>query len=80
MAKEFRLFDQSIVDFLATSDPEPAKKTYGGALALPLVALVYDAHGTVLRVNTVLRADDTCGSRTRRAMRPAFRSTMGALP
>jgi predicted enzyme related to lactoylglutathione lyase len=59
MAKQFRLSDQSIIGFVATSDPDRAKKFYRDTLALPLVseempfALVFDAHGTMLRVTIV---------------------------
>ena len=59
MAKQFRLSDQSIIGFVATSDPDRAKKFYRDTLGLPLVseempfALVFDAHGTMLRVATV---------------------------
>lgn len=59
MAKPFTLSDHSIVAFVATSDPERAKQFYGEKLALPLIqeqmpfALVYDAHGTMLRVIVV---------------------------
>jgi catechol 2,3-dioxygenase-like lactoylglutathione lyase family enzyme len=59
MAKQFRLSDHSIIGFVATSDPERAREFYGNKLALPLIeeqmpfALVYDAHGTMLRVTIV---------------------------
>ena len=59
MAKQFRLGEQNIIAFVATSDPERAKKFYGGTLGLPLssdelpFALVFDAHGTMLRVAIV---------------------------
>ena len=59
MAKPFRLSDHNIIGFVASSDPERAKKFYGGKLALRLTAeqmpfaLVYDAHGTMLRVTIV---------------------------
>jgi catechol 2,3-dioxygenase-like lactoylglutathione lyase family enzyme len=59
MAKQFRLSDHSIIGFVATSDPERAREFYGDKLALPLIeeqmpfALVYDAHGTMLRVTIV---------------------------
>src|ERR1035441_1483826 len=61
MAKQFRLSDQSIIGFVATSDPDRAKKFYRDTLGLPLVseempfALVFDAHGTMLRVTMVDR-------------------------
>jgi catechol 2,3-dioxygenase-like lactoylglutathione lyase family enzyme len=56
MAKQFRLADQSLIGFVAASDPERAKMFYRDTLGLPLVseelpfALVFDAHGTMLRV------------------------------
>jgi catechol 2,3-dioxygenase-like lactoylglutathione lyase family enzyme len=56
---EFRLSDQSIVAFVATSDPDRAKRFYRDTLGLHLVseeipfALVFDAHGTMLRVTIV---------------------------
>ena len=59
MGKQFRLSDQSIIGFVATSDSDRAKKFYGGTLGLRLVseempfALVFDAHGTMLRVTIV---------------------------
>ena len=59
MAKQFRLSDHSIIGFVATSDPDRAREFYGGKLALPLIAeqmpfaLVYNAHGTMLRVTIV---------------------------
>ncbi len=59
MAKQFRLADQAIVGFIATSDPARARKFYGDTLGLRLVAeerpfaLVFDAHGTMLRVTIV---------------------------
>jgi catechol 2,3-dioxygenase-like lactoylglutathione lyase family enzyme len=59
MAKQFRLSDQSMIGFVATSDPDRAKKFYCDTLGLPLVseqmpfALVFDAHGTMLRVTIV---------------------------
>lgn len=59
MAKQFRLSDQTIIGFVATSDPDRAKKFYHDTLGLPLVseempfALVFDAHGTMLRVTIV---------------------------
>jgi len=59
MAKLFRLADQSIIGFVATSDPDRAKKFYRDMLGLRLVseelpfALVFDAHGTMLRVSIV---------------------------
>lgn len=59
MTKQFRLSDQSMIGFVATSDPDGAKKFYRDTLGLPLVseempfALVFDAHGTMLRVTIV---------------------------
>jgi catechol 2,3-dioxygenase-like lactoylglutathione lyase family enzyme len=59
MEKKFRLSDQSIIGFVASSDPDRAKKFYRDTLGLPLVseempfALVFDAHGTMLRVAIV---------------------------
>ena len=59
MTIEFRLSDQSIVAFVATSDPDRAKRFYRDTLGLHLVseeipfALVFDAHGTMLRVTIV---------------------------
>jgi catechol 2,3-dioxygenase-like lactoylglutathione lyase family enzyme len=59
MATEFRLSDQPIIAFVATRDPDSAKKFYRDTLGLALVkeqvpfALVFDAHGTMLRVTIV---------------------------
>jgi catechol 2,3-dioxygenase-like lactoylglutathione lyase family enzyme len=59
MAKPFKLSDQSIIGFVATTDPDRAKKFYRDTLGLHLVseempfALVFDAHGTMLRVTVV---------------------------
>jgi len=59
MTEHFRLSDQSIMGFVATADPDRAKKFYRDTLGLPLVseelpfALVFDAHGTMLRVTVV---------------------------
>ena len=59
MANQFRLSDHSIIGFVATSNPDRARKFYSDTLGLPLVeeqmpfALVYDAHGTMLRVTIV---------------------------
>jgi catechol 2,3-dioxygenase-like lactoylglutathione lyase family enzyme len=59
VAEQFRLSDQSIIGFVATSDPDRAKKFYRDTLGLPLVseempfALVFDAHGTMLRMTIV---------------------------
>jgi len=63
MTKQFRLADQSLIGFVAASDPERAKKFYRDTLGLPLVseelpfALVFDAHGTMLRVAIVKEVD-----------------------
>jgi catechol 2,3-dioxygenase-like lactoylglutathione lyase family enzyme len=53
-----KLGAQEIVAFVATRDPDRAKMFYRDALGLSLVsedpfALVFDAHGTMLRVATV---------------------------
>jgi catechol 2,3-dioxygenase-like lactoylglutathione lyase family enzyme len=59
MSKPLRLRDQPLIAFVATRDPDRAKKFYSGTLGLPLVseelpfALVFDAHGTMLRVTVV---------------------------
>lgn len=59
MVRQFRLSDHSIIGFVATSNAEQARKFYGEKLSLPLIeeqtpfALVYDAHGTMLRVTIV---------------------------
>jgi catechol 2,3-dioxygenase-like lactoylglutathione lyase family enzyme len=52
------LASSSIVAFVATTDPARAKAFYGGILGLRLVyedgfAVVFDAHGTTLRVAIV---------------------------
>lgn len=59
MTKEFRLFDQDIIGFFAASDPDRAKRIlsrHAGAASrirgMPF-ALVFDAHGTMLRVTIV---------------------------
>jgi catechol 2,3-dioxygenase-like lactoylglutathione lyase family enzyme len=55
----FQLRNQPLVAFIATLDPARAKKFYAETLGLPLTsddapfALVFDAHGTMLRVTTV---------------------------
>lgn len=57
--KQFRLEEQDIIAFVATADPARAQEFYGGKLGLRLVAdetpfaLVFDAHGTMLRVTIV---------------------------
>src|ERR1035438_6404919 len=59
MPEPFELSQQPIVAFVATSNPERALKFYRDTLGLRLVqdeapfALVFDAHGTMLRVTTV---------------------------
>ena len=55
-----RLGSQRIVAFVATAAPSKAKKFYSDTLGLRLVddnpfALVFDAHGTMLRVTRVER-------------------------
>ena len=63
MTQPFRLSDRSIIAFVATSDAERAKNFYGDKLGLPLVseempfALVFDAHGTMLRVSIVAKVN-----------------------
>jgi catechol 2,3-dioxygenase-like lactoylglutathione lyase family enzyme len=52
------LASAKVVAFVATTDPARAKGFYGGVLGLTLVsednfALVFDAHGTTLRVSIV---------------------------
>ena len=52
------LGDRDVVAFVATRDPVQARAFYEGALGLRLVAdepfaLVFDAHGTTLRVQKV---------------------------
>ncbi len=59
MPERFQLREQSIIAFIATCDPDRAKKFYRDTLGLRLVseelpfALVFDAHGTMLRVTIV---------------------------
>src|ERR1700674_4556711 len=59
MPKQFQLREQHVVAFVATCDPKRAKKFYRDTLGLRLVseelpfALVFDAHGTMLRVSIV---------------------------
>lgn len=59
MPDQFQLGEQPIIAFIATSDPDRAKKFYHDTLGLRLVsdelpfALVFDAHGTMLRVTIV---------------------------
>ena len=52
------LGEHELVAFLATRDAARARAFYEGALGLPLVeesafALVFDAHGTILRIQKV---------------------------
>ena len=59
MPKAFHLAEQKIVAFVATADPKKAMAFYRDTLGLTLVAeqlpfaLVFDAHGTTLRVQIV---------------------------
>ena len=59
MAVKSVLGSQPLVAFVATTDPARAKAFYGDVLGLRLVseelpfALVFDAHGTMLRVTVV---------------------------
>ena len=59
MPKQFRLAERPVVAFIATRDPDRAMKFYRDTLGLPLVseqmpfALVFNAHGTMLRVTIV---------------------------
>lgn len=59
MTPEFALREHDLIAFIATRDPERAKEFYRDTLNLPLVseelpfALVFDAHGTLLRVTVV---------------------------
>jgi len=61
MPKQFQLSQQPVIAFVATCDPARAKGFYRDTLGLPLVseempfALVFDAHGTMLRVTIVKR-------------------------
>jgi catechol 2,3-dioxygenase-like lactoylglutathione lyase family enzyme len=63
MARQFRLSDHNIAAFVATSHPDRARKFYSDTLGLTLVeeqmpfALVYDAHGTMLRVTIVKKVN-----------------------
>lgn len=56
---DFRLGEHALVGFIASSDPDRARQFYGEILGLPLIeeqlpfALVFDAHGTMLRVTFV---------------------------
>lgn len=59
MSEQFQLRQQRLVSFVATRDPEAAKKFYRDTLGLRLVAeqlpfaLVFDANGVTLRVTIV---------------------------
>lgn len=59
MQEPFELGKQPIVAFMATVDPERARKFYRDILGLRLIldqlpfALVFDLHGTMLRVTPV---------------------------
>ena len=59
MPQEFSLGEQSLIAFVATRDAASARKFYSDTLGLRLVAdelpfaLVFDAHGTMLRVTMV---------------------------
>jgi catechol 2,3-dioxygenase-like lactoylglutathione lyase family enzyme len=63
MPRKFRLAEQSIIGFVATSDPERARAFFGDTLGLWLVseelpfALVFDANGTMLRVTVVKKVN-----------------------
>ncbi len=66
MQETFHLGEQQLVAFIATRDPDRARKFYGETLKFRLVseelpfALVFDAKGTMLRV-TVVRRDEASG-------------------
>jgi catechol 2,3-dioxygenase-like lactoylglutathione lyase family enzyme len=59
MSKPFKLAEQNILAFIATRDPNRARKFYRDMLGLPLIsedlpfALVFDVNGTTLRVTVV---------------------------
>jgi catechol 2,3-dioxygenase-like lactoylglutathione lyase family enzyme len=59
MPEKFQLRERHIIAFIATADPDRAKKFYGDTLGLRLVseelpfALVFDANGIMLRVTIV---------------------------
>jgi len=59
MADKFQLGAQNVIAFIATSDPDRAKKFYRDTLGLGLVseelpfALVFDVHDVMLRVTIV---------------------------
>ncbi len=59
MSEPFRLKEHEVVAFLATRDPARTREFYERTLGLPLTAdelpfaLVFDLHGTMLRVTAV---------------------------
>jgi len=59
MSEKLSLGDRPLIAFVATRDPARAKTFYGETLGLRLVseelpfALIFDAHGTTLRVSIV---------------------------
>jgi catechol 2,3-dioxygenase-like lactoylglutathione lyase family enzyme len=61
MTRPFGLAGQPLTAFVGASDAERARRFYGDVLGLPLVsdelplALVFDCHGTALRVTMVER-------------------------
>jgi len=62
MARDSILGASKLVAFVATTDHVRARAFYEGVLGLPVVddspfAVVFDAHGTMLRVTTVLGWD-----------------------
>ena len=63
MALQFRLSDHNMIGFVATSDPVRAREFYSQKLGLPLLqeqmpfALVYNAHGIMLRVAVVKKVN-----------------------
>ncbi len=71
MPEQFQLREQQLIAFVTTRDPGRAKEFYRDTLNLPLVseelpfALVFNAHGTMLRVSVV------------QEMRPAAYTVLG---
>jgi catechol 2,3-dioxygenase-like lactoylglutathione lyase family enzyme len=65
MPEKFELATQPIVAFIATLDPERARKFYRDTLGLRLVldelpfALIFDSRGTMLRVTPVKELNPT---------------------
>ena len=59
MSRQLELSRQPLIAFIATSNPDRARKFFGDTLGLRLVsdelpfALVFDAHNTMLRVTVV---------------------------